>query len=228
MAEFMLGCLSCDPCVQRIFSSTDYWVFTLLDPRYKQNLSTLIPVEESSMRVHEYQQALVHKLKQSFPSDTVSGRGRTFAGQVARESRRAGSLSSTGRGTLYKAFASFMSPQQDTVTCPQSRQSRGDLYRKMVREYVADHTIVLNDHTAPYNYWVSRLDMWPQLALYALEVLACPAASVFLERVFSAAGGIITDKRTRLSTDSGDRLTHIKMNQAYISHYFHSHPCESS
>ncbi|KAG8584060.1 hypothetical protein GDO81_008664 [Engystomops pustulosus] len=160
--------------VQRIYSSTDYWVFTLLDPRYKQNLSTLIPREERSVRMHEYQQALVHKLKQYFPSDSASGRGRTSAGQVARESRRAGNLSSTGRGTLYKAFASFMSPQQGTVTCPQSRQSRADLYRKMVREYVADHTIVLNDHTTPYNYWVSKLDMWHELALYALEVLACP------------------------------------------------------
>ncbi|KAG8591628.1 hypothetical protein GDO81_000242 [Engystomops pustulosus] len=118
MADFMLSCLSRDPRVQRIYSSTDYWVFTLLDPR----------------------------------------------------------------GKLYKAFASFMSPQQDTVTCPQSRQSRADLYRKMVREYVADHTIVLNDHTAPYNYWVSKLDMWHELALYALEVLACPAASVLSER----------------------------------------------
>ncbi|KAG8542881.1 hypothetical protein GDO81_025918 [Engystomops pustulosus] len=228
MADFMLGCLSRDPRVQRIYSSTDYWVFTLLDPRYKQNLPTLIPGEERSVRMHEYQQALVHKLKQYFPSDSASGRVRSSAGQVARESRRAGSLSSTGKGTLYKAFASFMSPQQDTVTCPQSRQSRADLYRKMGREYVADHTIVLNDHTAPYNYWVSKLDMWHELALYALEVLACPAASVLSERVFSAAGGIITDKRTRLSTDSADRLTLIKMNKGWISQNFQSSPGEGS
>ncbi|KAG8551656.1 hypothetical protein GDO81_004203 [Engystomops pustulosus] len=184
--------------------------------------------QERSVRMHEYQQALVHKLKQYFPSDSASGRVRSSAGQVARESRRAGSLSSTGKGTLYKAFASFMSPQQDTVTCPQSRQSRADLYRKMVREYVADHTIVLNDHTAPYNYWVSKLDMWHELALYALEVLACPAASVLSERVFSAAGGIITDKRTRLSTDSADRLTLIKMNKAWISPNFQSPAGEGS
>ena len=63
----------------------------------------------------------------------------------------------------------------------------------MVKEYIADRVSVLNDPSVPYNYLVSKLDMWHELALYALKVLACPAASVLSERVFSAAGGIITD-----------------------------------
>ncbi|KAG8591801.1 hypothetical protein GDO81_000309 [Engystomops pustulosus] len=143
---------------------------------------------------------------------------RVWAEEEELEEEEMGSQASEGSEFL----------RQDTVTCPQSRQSRADLYRKMLREYVADHTIVLNDHKAPYYYWVSKLDMWHELALYALEVLACPAASVLSERVFSAAGGIITDKRTRLSTDSADRLTLIKMNKAWISPDFHSPPGERS
>ena len=69
---------------------------------------------------------------------------------------------------------------------------------------------------APFNFCVSKMSTWPELAFYALEVLACPVASVLSERVFSTAGGVITDKRSCLSTanvDNVDKLTFIKMNQ---------------
>ncbi|XP_069814432.1 olfactory receptor 5I1-like [Dendropsophus ebraccatus] len=51
MGDFMLARLSRDPRVQNIFANNDYWVFTLLDSRYKQNFSTLIPVEERSFLI---------------------------------------------------------------------------------------------------------------------------------------------------------------------------------
>ncbi|XP_066454148.1 vitamin D3 hydroxylase-associated protein-like isoform X3 [Eleutherodactylus coqui] len=62
MADFMLGCLSCDPRVARILATTDYWVYTLLDPRYKENLPTLIPEEERGSRVLLYHRTLADKL----------------------------------------------------------------------------------------------------------------------------------------------------------------------
>ena len=71
-------------------------------------------------------------------------------------------------------------------------------------------------NTAPFNFWVSKLSTWPELALYALEILACPAASVLSELVFSTAGSVITDKRSRLSTANVDKLMFIKMNQTWI------------
>ncbi|CAJ0968197.1 unnamed protein product [Ranitomeya imitator] len=94
----------------------------------------------------------------------------------------------------------------------------------MLREYLADHTNVLRDSSVPFNYWVSKLDTWHELTLYTLEVLACPAASVLSEQVFIAAGGIITDKRIRLSTENADRLTLIKMNKGWIGKDFCTPP----
>ena len=82
----------------------------------------------------------------------------------------------------------------------------------MVEQYVCTSLHVLTDGSAPFNFWVSKLSTWPELACYALEVLSCPAASVLSERVFSTAGGVITDKRSRLSTANVDKLTFIKMN----------------
>uniref|UniRef100_A0A8C5MHN7 BED-type domain-containing protein n=1 Tax=Leptobrachium leishanense TaxID=445787 RepID=A0A8C5MHN7_9ANUR len=71
----------------------------------------------------------------------------------------------------------------------------------------------------PLAYWVLRLDHWPELSQYAMQLLGCPSSSVFSERTFSVAGGFVTDKRVRLSTDSVDRLTFIKINQSWISSY---------
>ncbi|MDZ7811768.1 MAG: hypothetical protein U5L74_01025, partial [Ideonella sp.] len=52
MADFMLGCLSRDPRIRNILANSDYWGFTLLDPRYKENFSTLIP-EASALTAAE-------------------------------------------------------------------------------------------------------------------------------------------------------------------------------
>ena len=94
--------------------------------------------------------------------------------------------------------------------------SRRQHFTNMVEQYVCTRLHILNDGSAPLNFWVSKLGTWPELALYALEVLACPAASVLSERVFSTAGGVITDKRSRLSRANVDKLMFIKMNQAWI------------
>ena len=44
----------------------------------------------------------------------------------------------------------------------------------------------------PLAFWFLRMDNWPELAQYAIELLACPASSVLSERTFSAAGGFVT------------------------------------
>ena len=69
---------------------------------------------------------------------------------------------------------------------------------------------------------MGRLDLWPELAQFAMELLACPSSSVLSERTFSAAGGVVTDKRTRLAHNSVDYLTFIKMNEAWISEEFNT------
>ncbi|KAG9462248.1 hypothetical protein GDO78_014566 [Eleutherodactylus coqui] len=55
----MLGWLSRDPRVRRILANTDYWVYTLLNPRYKENLSTLIP-EEEGVSIHKLEDSSKH------------------------------------------------------------------------------------------------------------------------------------------------------------------------
>lgn len=71
---------------------------------------------------------------------------------------------------------------------------------------------------------MSMMDHWPELAQHALEVLACPVASVLFKRMFSAAGGgggVITNRHICLSRDNVDRLTFIKDKTGLVSDEFH-------
>ena len=92
---------------------------------------------------------------------------------------------------------SFFQPTHRQLSSRSSIRERLD---RQVSDYIgltADVDALRSDE--PLDYWVGRLDLWPELAQFAMELLACPSSSVLSERTFSAAGGVVTDKRTRLA-----------------------------
>uniref|UniRef100_A0A8C5MP76 BED-type domain-containing protein n=1 Tax=Leptobrachium leishanense TaxID=445787 RepID=A0A8C5MP76_9ANUR len=137
----------------------------------------------------------------------------TRASEAAGDQRNSGE----GQGRLTDAFLIFFSPRRPGTSNVGTHCQR---LHHMVQDYLgvrADlDTFPADD---PLAYWVLRLDHWPEFSQYAMQLLGCPSSSVLSERTFSAAGGFVTDKRVRLSTDSVDRLTFIKMNQSWISSY---------
>lgn len=63
------------------------------------------------------------------------------------------------------------------------------------------------------DYWVTRMDLWPELAQYVFELLNCPAASVLSECTFREVVGLSVP-------DTVDWLTFGKINQSCISNNF--------
>ena len=123
----------------------------------------------------------------------------------------------TGRFTdvlLMEDMLSFFRPTHRHSPSGSSLRERLD---RQVADYLAlTADIVTLRSNEPLHYWVCRLDLWPELSQFAIELLACPVSSVLSERAFSAAGSIVTDKRSRLGQKSVDYLTFIKMNEAWI------------
>ena len=70
MSDYMLQCLHNDSRVAHILTCADYWVATLLDPRYKDNVPTLLPALERDRKMHEYKRTLVKALLRAFPNVT--------------------------------------------------------------------------------------------------------------------------------------------------------------
>lgn len=53
----------------------------------------------------------------------------------------------------------------------------------------------------PRLWWIQHEKDYPQLSCMALDLLAIPAMSSEVERVFSSTGMMITDRRNRLKED---------------------------
>ncbi|XP_073509759.1 zinc finger BED domain-containing protein 4-like [Phyllobates terribilis] len=216
MCQYMLLCLRNDCRVARIVTSADYWVAAILDPRYKDKVPSLLPLLERDCKMQEYKRTLVDALLTAFPLDNRVSVEEQGKGGSRQHSWGTGSTSE-GRVSLAEMWKTFLSaPQHPAPLSDMVHISRSQRFNNMVEEYMSTHLHVLSDGSAPFNFWVSKLDTWPELALYALEVLDCPAASVLSEHMFSMIGGVRTDRRIRLSTANLDKLTFIKMNQAWI------------
>jgi len=58
-----------------------------------------------------------------------------------------------------------------------------------------------DNKTDPLEYWNTRYSTQPDLARFALDMLAIPMMSAECERVFSSARHLLTDARNRLNPD---------------------------
>jgi len=82
----------------------------------------------------------------------------------------------------------------------QKRRPRQSHNRDELDEFTTSDTIdsLLN----PRICWIQHRNDYPRLATLALGILAIPAMSAEVDRVFSSTGLLITDRRNRLKEDT--------------------------
>uniref|UniRef100_A0A8C5MP71 HAT C-terminal dimerisation domain-containing protein n=1 Tax=Leptobrachium leishanense TaxID=445787 RepID=A0A8C5MP71_9ANUR len=213
MGSLMMQSLLKDPRIRAIKERDHYWLATLLDPRYKGKVAELILPAQREHRMKKLEDALKRHLCNTFPGTGRLPSADTRASEAADDQRNSGE----GQGRLTDAFLNFFSPRRPGTSNVGTHCQR---LHHMVQDYLGARadldTFPADD---PLAYWVLRLDHWPELSQCAMQLLGCPSSSVLSDRTFSVAGGFVTDKRVRLSTDSVDRLTFIKINQSWISSY---------
>ena len=100
MSDYMLQCLHNDRRVAHILTCADYWVATLLDPRYKGNVPSLIHSLELDCKMREYKRTLVDAMLLAFPPDSgatveAQGQGRVGGGGGGRGRQRSQGTAST-------------------------------------------------------------------------------------------------------------------------------------
>lgn len=70
MAGYMLTCLQSDKHITDIKQRDDYWVATLLDPRYKSKLGKFFDASEMEAKLRHYQDTLCSQLAAAFAEQT--------------------------------------------------------------------------------------------------------------------------------------------------------------
>lgn len=58
-------------------------------------------------------------------------------------------------------------------------------------------------------WWLEHRVDFPNLAILARKYLAIPATEASSERLFSAAGNVLTDRRSKMSSDSLEQLVFL-------------------
>ncbi|XP_040924228.2 E3 SUMO-protein ligase ZBED1-like isoform X1 [Betta splendens] len=79
-----------------------------------------------------------------------------------------------------------------------------------VQRYLAEGNIARSQD--PLKYWDNHKSLYPNLFNLALQFLCTPASSVPCERVFSAAGEIVSKKRNRLNFKTLEKLIFLNKN----------------
>lgn len=71
-------------------------------------------------------------------------------------------------------------------------------------------------HGNPLEFWRVKATTYPYLAALARRVLAVPASSSSVERLFSNAGNVITKKRCSLTNNHAKQLTLLHLNWKHV------------
>lgn len=99
----------------------------------------------------------------------------------------------------------------DIFTSEKSSKNSTDLARNELVRYEAEETLDLDNN--PLKWWMEREKLFPILSDLACKLFSLPATSVPSERIFSCAGNVITEKRSRLLAHNVDRLVFLYENQ---------------
>ncbi|XP_053575545.1 zinc finger BED domain-containing protein 6-like [Bombina bombina] len=225
----LILCLLKDPRIISIKKRDEYLLATLLDPRFKGQMYNFVDGKEHT--VERCKGVLIYKVKQEIEinqransnnstnqsSSSCTGSGRTsFPDCNSSESDSISDNSVCGgnsTNSLWGLFGKYgiMATGQDARLHEDNQCSAV----QMVTAYMLDNTFI-EPRSDPLSYWKSKKILWPELSHIAFQYLSCPPTSVQSERVFSAAGSVVTDHRNRLSSVNVDRLTFLKMNQHWI------------
>uniref|UniRef100_A0A8C5QEU3 HAT C-terminal dimerisation domain-containing protein n=1 Tax=Leptobrachium leishanense TaxID=445787 RepID=A0A8C5QEU3_9ANUR len=208
MGSLMMQSLLKDPRIRAIKERDHYWLATLLDPRYKGKVAELILPALREHKMKKLEDALKRHLCNTFPgtgslpSTVRLPSADTRASEAAGDQRNSGE----GQGRLTDAFFTFFSPRRPGTSNVGTHCQR---LHHMVQDYLGARadldTFPADD---PLAYWVLRLDHWPELSQYAMQLRGCPSFSVLSERTFS----VLSDSRNRLLAEHAEMLLFLKKN----------------
>lgn len=215
MAKCLRECLRNDSRIVDIRQRDQYWLATLVDPRFRRKMALFFPPSLRESKMAYYRDLLTRHLVSNYEQDqpcppTTSSRGEPAC---STSTTTGGGLRS--RYSLQSLMSDFLEPVGEEETHHPTHGVDQLELSHQVTAYL-DSTLP-QSVTDPVQFWAEKLDIWPQLAEFSLSLLSCPASSVASERVFSVAGNIVTPQRTRLSCRSVEMLSFIKMNRAWIT-----------
>ncbi|XP_029840411.2 zinc finger BED domain-containing protein 4-like [Ixodes scapularis] len=211
LASCLLNELSLSRLLNAVKTDVQYWAATLLDPRFRDTLSTHTSEEASASPKLEIVRSYLQQRLQDVHSQACKDKS------VAESSPQSAPSTSSGSSPP-SDFHSWYTTSSTTTPRPrQERRQTITVVKAQLDAFLEDEGVeCYNSQSNPTVYWEKKRYLWPDLYTVAVGYLACPPTSVYSERVFSTAGAIVTDRRNRLTPKNVATLSFIRMNREWI------------
>ncbi|KAK0153107.1 Zinc finger BED domain-containing protein 4 [Merluccius polli] len=182
--------------VQRRFGDIEekpmYYLSTILDPRYKDRYFSHASKRQATEMLREQ----LHKIERDhLATDTPGPQSDEPPAKRTREDEN-------NNNSLLGMFEAILEENTDPAS-EQQENSRVD-----ADSYLLEPMLPLS--RCPLEYWNSSQSRYQCLAQLARKFLSAPCTSVDSERLFSAAGHVMTEQRNRLACEKAEMLIFIK------------------
>lgn len=174
-----------------------YSCATVLDPRFKQRFCS--DTGRSAARAH-----LLLASTAVAPLADRSGSQQSSSTSANSSDQP---MENQTRSSLWNCFETIV---HDTSTAAEGTSDEGTSVNAELDQYLSEPLV--NRQDDPASWWKMNMHRFPHLSPLAEKFLAPPPTSVPSERLFSTAGDIISDHRSRLLPENAETLIFLKFN----------------
>ena len=186
-----------------------YTIATVLDPRFKTRFFSQV-VSAAVTGEMKTQLAAMHM--QTTPPESTSDSARPETSQTTTEQPvQKKPRHAVVKSSLFECLDNLLDSQ---VTQPTQSASTPNAGEVELDRYLGEPLIPRTSNMP--TWWNENRDRFPVLASMARKYLGAPPSSVPSERLFSTAGGVITDQRSRLLPENAEMLIFLKYNTDLI------------
>ena len=115
---------------------------------------------------------------------------------------------------MFDCVDALLDSNSNSTQCIRGAATTPDECNMELDRYLAEPLIPCTSDML--TWWQQNKDRFPLLASVARTYLGPPASSVPSERLFSTAGGVVTEHRSRLLPDIAGKLIFMKYNANLI------------
>lgn len=155
---------------------------------------------------HQHELDEKHTDKDEKQEEAARGKDNEKEQRPSKNKRKPEDVAGAGSGPAYKKRFT------ERALKKYADRPGAELIRDEIAQYLAQPAVDINED--PLQWWRTHKSLFPVLARLARKFLCIPASSAPVERVWSTAGNVVTQKRARLSDELVDAIVFCHENIA--------------
>ena len=191
-------------------------ICTILDPRLK-NMQFL----DEELKQHFYRILFQHLL-QEFPNTNINhnDNNENNSNTTSSNDNNYNKRTKTTKNNEY-SISNFLANAVNNNICADVHITNQDVLQNEFNDYLNSNFVEWDIN--PLDWWALHQYKYYHLSALARKFLAITATSAPVERIFSTAGLVISNKRSRLDTDLAELIILLKKSNKIVNELYGNH-----